>query len=127
MIGLCDDGKENSIQAIGFGDLLVRDVPHGVDKQARRVDGHPYFLATSYKVEVRHDGTNVSVWIDGEKASEAPCAGLQSGDVYLWFHAPLPIVIQSFEIEGKVDPASARALKNAQAEKRLVEMGFSGG
>ena len=124
VVGVCDDGKENSIEAIGFGDLLVRDVPRGLNKMTRRTDSQPYFLATSYKVEVRHDGTTASVWIEGEKVSEAPCGGLKGGGVYLWFHTPLPVVIERFEVEGTVEPASARALRESVAEKRLVEMGF---
>ncbi len=123
-VGICDDGKQNCILSSNFGHLKVRDSGQGVDTDVRRPEGFSYFVETPYRLEVRHDGTTVSVWIDGEKSAEAPCATRKGGGVFLWFHTTMPIAIQRLEIEGKVDPASIQALRATCAGKKLAEMGF---
>jgi hypothetical protein len=122
-VGLCDDRKENEILSVDFGGLAVRDFPRGIELN-RVAEGYSYVPATTYSIEVRHDGTNVSVSVDGDAMTEAPAPSRNSGDVFLWFHTTLPVSIERLEIRGKVDPASARALRASTVEKRLVEMGF---
>jgi hypothetical protein len=123
-VGICDDRKEDNILSVDFGGLSVRDNPKGVHTDLVPAEGYSYAPGTSYSFEVRHDGANVSVWVDGEKTNEAACATRAGGEFFLWFHTTLPISIERLEIQAKVDPASAQSLRNSCAEKRLSELGF---
>jgi hypothetical protein len=86
--------------------------------------GFPYAPNRDYSFEVRHDGSTVSVWVDGTKTNEAACSTRRGGEVFLWFHTTLPVSIERFEVRGKTDPASARVLRAARAEQKLSELGF---
>ena len=123
-VGLCDDRKENSILAVSFGDLHVRDDAHDVDETAKSQDGYSYEYDKPYEIEAAYDGARASIRLDGETKNEIECSTLAGGDVLLWFHAPIPIAIERIEVEGAVDPASFGSVRAASVRRKLAELGF---
>jgi len=122
-VGLCDDRKESYVLCANFGGLVVVDRPKGI--QVQRVEkSYTYVPDTVYTFEVRHDGRNASVLVDGDVTAEASCETRKQGDVFLWFHSSLPISIDRFEVEARIDPESARGLRASCVEGKLAEMGF---
>ena len=57
----------------------MRDIPRGIDFH-RVAEGYSYVPATTYSIEVRHDGTNVSVSVDGDPMTEAAASSRNTGE-----------------------------------------------
>ena len=123
-VGICDDGHENVILALGFGDLLVRDTRGPGGAVLRMPREFPWNLKTSYNFEVKHDGSNTTTAFEGQKGHEAPTPAFKSGQVILWFHSNLPVAVERIEIEGRLVPTVFPELKQAGIDRMLAEVGF---
>jgi hypothetical protein len=122
MIGACDDAKGSYLACLNFGGLVITDLADRVYTPLS--DDKPTMSKKVLHMELRHDGTNVSTWVNGEKKFEAPCAGRTHGSVFLWFHSDNTIAVQRLEIEGRIDPAWPEKAKAAFFRSKLEDMGF---
>src|SRR5262249_5093880 len=123
MVGCCDDGKGNYASCLNFGGLGLMDMPDRITKNLSN-DDKPLMSKKLFKLELRHDGTNVSTYQNGVKQFETPCAGRTNGGVFLWFHTDNVVAIPRLEIEGRIDPAWPEKAKAAYFRSKLEEIGF---
>jgi hypothetical protein len=124
MIGMCDDGKGSHIACGGSGYILVTDRNTGYAKQSTGGTAEIFTLGQVYHLDIQNDGTEVTTFVDDQKARQASVGPLKSGGIFLWLHTDYPLDIQRFEIEGAIDPASMQRLKTEWIAKQLTELGF---
>jgi len=122
MIGACDDNKGSYLACLNFGGLAIADLASQTFKTFPYDE--PTLSKKVFRLELRHDGSTVSTWLNGAKKFESTCAGRTNGSVFLWFHSDNPIAIQRLEIDGRVDPAWPEKARAAFFHARLEELGF---
>ncbi len=96
-VGICDDGKLRFAWGCGTHQLQVWDP----EQQANARDEKPLvYLDRTYEMELRHDGSRVTLSRDGEAPLELPYTARRSGAVFLYLHSELPVRIRRLSIEG---------------------------
>jgi hypothetical protein len=124
MFGMCDDRHGNYLASINFGGLAVIDLPSKLSKLDQD-EGSPVKYSRVYALELRHDGTTVSTWLDGNKVHESSVGARQSGELFWWFNTDYPIAVQRIEIHGKIDRSVTEMLRAQYIAKVLSEAGFN--
>ncbi len=125
LFGVCDDRHGNYLASVNFGDLAVIDLPSKLSKLEQEEEGSPVKYGRVYALELRHDGTTVSTWLDGNKKHESSVGARQSGDLFWWFNTDYPLFIQRIEIHGKIDRSVTDTLRAEHIAKVLSEAGFN--
>ncbi len=123
MVGACDDARGSYVSCLNFGGLSVTSMADSIYKNLSN-DDKPIMSKKVFKLELRHDGTNVSSYQNGVKQFESGCAGRTSGGVFLWFHTDNTVGIQRLEIDARIDPAWPEKAKAIFYRTKLEEIGF---
>lgn len=124
LLAMCDDRLGNYLANVNFGNLAVLDLPHQVSQIQQTEGASSLVYGKVYALELRHDGTTVSSWLDGEKKYEAAAGEKRAGDLFLWFNTDYRLAIQKIEIHGKIDTSTVESLRNEYVSKKLAELGF---
>lgn len=124
VVGLCDDGARSNILAINLDELRIVDRASNLERVLKRKESFAFHFDVTYRFEIRHDGSTVSMWLEGEKVQETPCGPRRSGGLFLWFHTVVPLAIKRLEIEGRLDQATRENLRAEWVKRKLAEMGF---
>lgn len=122
-VGICDDGAGSYIGSVDPGKLVVIDRVNSfyIDRVDPQLRPHP---ESPIPMEIRHNGTTVETWADGEKRHDGSSGALKSGRVFLWTHTEMPIRFTRFEIEGTVSTKKSKSVIDAWANMRLAELGL---
>jgi hypothetical protein len=124
MFGMCDDRLGNYLASVNFGDLAVIDLPSKIAKVEQDPENSSIKHGRVYALELHHDGTTVSTWIDGKKERESEVGARKSGDLFWWFNTDFPLAVQRIEIHGKIDRAVNDTMRAEHIAKALAEAGF---
>lgn len=124
LAGVCDDHKGSFISCSHSGRLDVQDRVEGYVQQSPLVKSQVVQLEQVYHMEIDHDGTQVTTFMDAEKKNQLPCGPRTSGGVFLLMRAEGGIAITRLEIEGRIDPSSTKPLKTSWVAKKLAGLGF---
>lgn len=106
VLGLRDERKH--ISSNESGDLAVYDAEKGVD-----IEDWPlseFFYGRYYDVQTSVDATHASTTVNGAARAKLDAHGVGSGDVAIMVHSRMSCEIDFYDIEGKVDEASAKRL-----------------
>ncbi len=124
LFGMCDDRAGNYLASVNFGGLAVIDLATKVAKVDQDPESSPIKHGRVYALELHHDGTTVSTWLDGNKVRESAVGTRKSGDLFWWFNTDYPLAVQRIEIHGKIDQAVTDTLRAEHIAKALAEAGF---
>ena len=125
LFGICDNGEESWLGCYGQGELHIQNKRLGTyDSIGRGEEPTAFFIKHPHELEIRHDGSRVSTWREGEKRQESPALGLASGYVFVWLTVGSYVRLDDFVIEGTPEPASLRELREAWVTERLATLGF---
>lgn len=122
-LSICDDGEGSAIECVDFGDLSVLDRESGFQRRLKAPDfaGAP---GVRYELEIVHDGSTVTTFLDGEKRQSASCGPRRTGSVHLTFQTQMPLAVEHLEIEGVRDAAAIETARTEARLARLRELGF---
>lgn len=121
---LCDDGKDSFVHVDCLGNLNVVDTSTGAAGHASS-PFRMFYPGRSYRLDVVHDGVNVSSTLDGKEATKGEVGKLQSGGVEVLAISASILRLNRLEITGKLDALSLSAARAAWVKKSLADMGFT--
>ena len=116
-LGICDDGREHFVWAIDTGhlqryDTSSSDVAHGDDVLV--------LTDTRYALELRHDGKEATLLLEGKAQRSLAVGSRQSGAIFLCTASDGQVRVERIEIEGRLAPDSFERLKRARIERGLA-------
>lgn len=118
-LGIVDDGDYRFAWCSSMGDLEVWNTRSDVRQDlAGARDG--IVLGQSYFLKITHDGEKVSTERDREELANLECLS-KEGSIFLWMHSGMRISVRRITIEGRLDPASVDALREAWVEEQLAD------
>lgn len=83
-------------------------------------EGGTVYMNVPYAAELRHDGTRLSLWVEGEEQRSVSAGGRQAGAVFLCCQSDYPVRFDRLELEGKLLPGSFARLARAWVERELA-------
>ncbi len=116
-VGVCDDGQEHFAWGLNFSHLQVWDPREQAVAHSEKV----FVLATIYSMELRHDGSRVTLSCDGEQQQELPCTR-PGGAVFLWLHSEIPARVLGLVIEGDLRDSSFTRLREHWIEREAAAL-----
>lgn len=122
MLGLCDDGDESFVGAVGVGGLFAFDKLTQFHQQQAPFQPVP---GRAFEVEVRHTGKlRIETRVDGERLHQVPCGPLKAGGLFLWVHGDDPVELRRLTIEGEPTEAGLARLRGVWIEGQLAREGL---
>jgi hypothetical protein len=101
-------GESTYIASNECGDLIVTDRGNGVE--LKDWTSKEVLYGRYYDAETSVDATHVSTKLDGVDRARLESRGVGAGDVAFMVHSVLTAELDVYEIEGRVDEASAKRL-----------------
>jgi hypothetical protein len=105
--GICDDQRGNLLVLDPWGNIALYD-PSG--KSSKLVEGQGKIdvrIDKPYAVEVRHDGKQVVLSVDGQTVNSSECKSRLAGGLLVLFHSDATCALPALEIEGLLDQKAA--------------------
>jgi hypothetical protein len=118
-LGIVDDGDYRFAWCSNMGDLEVWNT-RGDIRQDHAGAKKGILLGQTYSLKITHDGEKVSIERDREEMASLECPS-KEGSVFLWMHSGMRINVRRITIEGRLDPASVEALREAWVEEQLAD------
>ncbi len=116
-LGICDDGLERFLWAIGLQELECYDL-HEVTSTDIQKD--PVYMDKVYEMELRHDGAMATLFCEGDSQCSLNTGTRQAGRFFLCTSTDKPVRIERLEVEGHLLPNSFERLKAARIEQELA-------
>jgi hypothetical protein len=118
----CADDYGSGLTCAWFGSLMALD-KRAANSIQENSSVEKLLMDKRYHLRLEHDGARLHSLLDGQEVATCSALKLTGGALEIWHHTQRPIFLDNLVVEGTLDRAGLRSVREAWVEGELVALG----